>query len=233
MLELDHVRKFYSSPGEPIRAVDDLCVSVAAGEFVAIFGPSGSGKSTLLMLMAGVIPPDSGYVRFEGVDVWRMSKAERLRYRRSKIGLVFQSFNLFAGLTAAENVQVPLLLQKADNVEGKRRVSALLADVDLSQRAGHAPDRLSGGEQQRVAIARALVGEPKLLLADEPTGNLDSASGARVLELMRQTAEKYGTGAVIVTHDPAVAELADRVLAMHDGRLVSYDPAAQPIASGE
>ncbi len=231
MLELERVHKFYSSPGEPIRAVDDVCMSIAPAEFVAIFGPSGSGKSTLLALIAGLIQPDSGAVCFEGIDIGAMSKRERLEYRRSKLGIVFQSFNLIAGLTAAENVAVPLRLRKLDDAEGRARVSSLLADVGLSARRGHTPDRLSGGEQQRVAIARALVGEPKLILADEPTGNLDSASGARVLELLRGTAQKYGTSAIVVTHDPAVAEVADRVLGMHDGRLARYDPTAQALVT--
>ena len=233
MLELEHVHRYYSSPGERVHAVDDVSMSIDAAEFVAIFGPSGSGKSTLLSLAAGLIAPDSGEVLFDGANVGRMSKRETLSYRRTKLGVVMQSFNLVAGLTAEENVAIPLRLRKLGRSEVKTRVRTLLADVGLSPRATHTPDRLSGGEQQRVAIARALVGEPKLILADEPTGSLDSATGEQVLGLLRETAGKYGTAAIVVTHDPAIAEFADRVLAMHDGRLEGYDPVTQAIATGE
>jgi putative ABC transport system ATP-binding protein len=233
MLELEHVHKFYSSPGEKIRAVDDVNMTVEAGEFVAIFGPSGSGKSTLLSLAAGLIRADSGAVRFESVDIGSLAKRETLDYRRTKLGIVFQGFNLTAGLDAEENVAIPLLLRNVDRAEARRRAREALSDVGLSSRAKHTPDRLSGGEQQRVAIARALVGKPSLILADEPTGNLDSATGNDVLELMSGLARKYGSAAIVVTHDPNVAGFAARVLAMQDGHLAESKPAESPIATGE
>jgi len=233
MLELEQVHKSYSSPGEKIRAVDAVSMAVEAMEFVAIFGPSGSGKSTLLSLAAGLIRADSGTVRFEGTDIGSLSKRETLDYRRTKLGLVSQGFNLTAGLDAQENVAIPLLLRKVERSEARRRAFEALSDVGLSRRANHTPDRLSGGEQQRVAIARALVGKPRLILADEPTGNLDSSTGNDVLELMSGMARKYGSAAIVVTHDPSVAGFADRVLGMQDGRLGEREPATLPIATGE
>lgn len=233
MLELEHVHKSYSSPGEKIHAVDDVSMTVEAIEFVAIFGPSGSGKSTLLSLAAGLIAPDSGSVRFEGTDIGSLPKRETLAYRRTKLGIVFQNFNLTAGLDAEENVAIPLLLRRVDRSEARKRAREALDDVGLSRRAGHTPDRLSGGEQQRVAIARALVGKPKLILADEPTGNLDSATGNEVLELMSAMAREYEAAAIVVTHDPSVAGFADRVLGMRDGHLGEHDSAIPPIATHE
>ncbi len=233
MLELEHVHKSYSSPGEQIRAVDDVSMAVEAKELIAIFGPSGSGKSTLLSLVAGLIQADSGCVRFEGTDIGALPKRETLAYRRTKLGIVFQGFNLTAGLNAEENVALPLLLRKIDRREARERARQALDDVGLLRRAQHTPDRLSGGEQQRIAIARALVGSPMLVLADEPTGNLDSAAGNEVLELMSGLTRERGAGAIVVTHDPSVAEFADRVLAMHDGRLGAFDAGTRPIAARE
>jgi putative ABC transport system ATP-binding protein len=233
MLELEHVHKSYSSPGEKIRAVDDVNMTVAAMEFVAIFGPSGSGKSTLLSLAAGLIRADSGTVRFEGIDIKSLSKRETLNYRRTQLGLVSQGFNLTAGLDAQENVAIPLLLKRVERSEARRRALQALEEVGLSQRAHHTPDRLSGGEQQRVAIARALVGEPKMILADEPTGNLDSGTGNDVLELMSAVLREHESAAIVVTHDPSVAGFADRVLEMRDGRLGEREPASSPIATSE
>jgi putative ABC transport system ATP-binding protein len=233
MLELEHVHKSYSSPGERIRAVDDVNMNVEAKEFVAIFGPSGSGKSTLLSLAAGLIRADSGTVRFEGVDIESLSKRETLDYRRTQLGLVSQGFNLTAGLDAQENVAIPLLLKRVERSEARARALRALEEVGLSRRAHHTPDRLSGGEQQRVAIARALVGEPKMILADEPTGNLDSGTGNEVLELMSAVLREHKSAAVVVTHDLSVAGFADRVLEMQDGRLGEREPAASPIATGE
>jgi putative ABC transport system ATP-binding protein len=233
MLELEHVHKSYSSPGEKIRAVDDVNMTVAAMEFVAIFGPSGSGKSTLLSLAAGLIRADSGTVRFEGTDIESLSKRETLDYRRTQLGLVSQGFNLTAGLDAQENVAIPLLLKRVERSEARRRALQALEEVGLSQRAHHTPDRLSGGEQQRVAIARALVGKPKMILADEPTGNLDSGTGNDVLELMIAALREHESAAIVVTHDPSVAGFADRVLEMQDGRLGEREPASSPIATSE
>jgi len=228
MLELEGARKYYESPGELIHAVDDVSISVAAREFVAIFGPSGSGKTTLLLLAAGLLRADSGSVRFEGEDLSALAKREVLSYRRTKLGFVFQGFNLSAGLTAEENVAIPLLLRGVSHREARERALAALDDVGLVRRSGHTPDELSGGEQQRVAIARALVGEPKLILADEPTGNLDSETGDAVLELLSALPRERGAAAVLVTHDVRVAGYADRVLGMRDGRLTELDLQARP-----
>ncbi|HLM84799.1 MAG TPA: ABC transporter ATP-binding protein [Solirubrobacteraceae bacterium] len=232
MLELEHARKYYASPSETVHAVDDVSLSVRPREFVALFGPSGSGKTTLLLLAAGLLRADSGSVRFEGADLGGLSKREALAYRRTKLGFVFQGFNLTAGLTAEENVAVTLLLRGVGHGEARARARAALDDVGLSRRAGHTPDKLSGGEQQRVAIARALVGGPTLILADEPTGNLDSDTGDDVLELLSALPREHGAAAVLVTHDTRVAGYADRVLGMRDGRLTEPDLAAQAAVGG-
>jgi putative ABC transport system ATP-binding protein len=227
MLELERARKYYASTGETIHAVEEVSMSVAAGEFVAIFGPSGSGKTTLLLLAAGLLRTDSGSVRFEGRDLAALSRAQALAYRRTKLGFVFQDFNLAAGLTAEENAALPLLLGGARHRDAHKRARRALEDVGLERRRAHTPDRLSGGEQQRLAIARALVGEPKLILADEPTGNLDSATGNAVLELLSATAREHGAAVVLVSHDPRAARVADRVLGMRDGRLAERDLEAE------
>jgi putative ABC transport system ATP-binding protein len=223
MLELERARKHYASTGETVHAVEGVSMSVAAGEFVVIFGPSGSGKTTLLLLAAGLLRPDSGSVRFEGRDLAALSRGEALAYRRTKLGFVFQDFNLAAGLTAEENAALPLLLRGARHREAHERALQSLEDVGLARRRAHTPDRLSGGEQQRLAIARALVGEPKLILADEPTGNLDSATGNAVLDLLSALPREHGASVVLVSHDARAASFADRVLGMRDGRLTEPD----------
>ncbi len=231
MLELEHVRKYYESPGEVVHAVDDLSIGVGAREFVAVFGPSGSGKTTLLLLAAGLLRADSGSVRFEGRDLGALSKREVLAYRRTQLGFIFQSFNLTAGLSAEENVAVPLLLRGVHHREAHRRALAALDDVGLKGRAGRLSAQLSGGEQQRVAIARALVGEPKLILADEPTGNLDSENSDAVLGLLSGLPRERGAAAILVTHDARLARYADRVVGMRDGRLTEPSLEAQPAIS--
>lgn len=233
MLELDHARKSYEGSGnERIDAVNDVCMRVRAREFVAVFGPSGSGKTTLLLLAAGLLKADSGSVRFEGDDLGLLAKREVLSYRRIKLGFVFQGFNLTAGLTATENVAMPLLLRRVGDREARKRALAALDDVGLGGRVSHTPNELSGGEQQRVAIARALVGDPKLILADEPTGNLDSETGDAVLELLSALPRERGAAAVLVTHDARVARYADRVLAMRDGKLAERELETQRAGDG-
>ncbi len=231
MLELENARKYYDSPGEQIHAVDDVSLTLLAREFAAIFGPSGSGKTTLLNLAAGLLRADSGSVRFEGVDLGDLSKSEGLSYRRMNIGFVFQDFNLTDGMSAEENVALTLLIRGVRKGEAHHRARAALEDVGLAQRSGHMPDRLSGGERQRVAIARALVGEPKLILADEPTGNLDSETGDQVLALLSTLPRERGAAAVIVTHDARVAAYADRVLRMRDGKLTEIEREALPASA--
>ncbi len=232
MLELDRARRYYASPGGVVHAVDDVSMSICAGELVAIFGPSGSGKTTLLLLAAGLLRIDAGSVRFEGSDLSKLSKRELLAYRRTKLGFVFQGFNLVAGLTAEENVAMPLLLRRENHREAGERARAALDQVGLLRRSGHTPAKLSGGEQQRVAIARALVGEPKLILADEPTGNLDTETGDAVLELLSALPRERGAATVLVTHDVRVARYADRVFGMRDGRLTEPDLKAQAVVGG-
>jgi putative ABC transport system ATP-binding protein len=198
-------------------------------EIVAIYGPSGSGKTTLLLLAAGLLRADAGSVRFEGRDLAALSRRGMLAHRRTKLGFVFQSFNLSAGLTAQENVAMPLLLSRVDRHLAHAMAHAALEDVGLLERSAHTPKELSGGEQQRVGIARALVGNPMLLLADEPTGNLDSEAGETVIELLSTLPRKRGAAAILVTHDARVARYADRVFAMRDGKLA--EQTAQPQAA--
>jgi putative ABC transport system ATP-binding protein len=224
MLEFVAAHKHYDGGGGQVRAVDDVSLTVNSGELVALFGPSGSGKSTLLHLAAGILRCTAGVVRFEGQDLAVLSKAKVLEYRRAKLGLVFQNFNLVPGMTAAENVELPLLLRHVAHDEAEQRASAALEEVGLRARGGHLPAALSGGEQQRTAIARAVVGNPKLILADEPTGNLDSETGDAVLGLLSKIPQEREAAVVIVTHDARVAGYADRVLAMRDGKLVAWDP---------
>ena len=224
MLELDRARKHYSTPAGDVHAVEDVSLKVDAGEMVALFGPSGSGKTTLLMLAGGLLRCDSGGVRFDGHDLGKLARSELLEHRRTKLGFVFQNYNLIPGLSAEENVALPLLLQGVDHRQAERRAAAGLQAVDLSQRRAHQPAKLSGGEQQRVAIARALINQPKLILADEPTGNLDSATGDAILELLATHPRERGAALMLVTHDVRVARYADRVLAIRDGKLTSFDP---------
>jgi putative ABC transport system ATP-binding protein len=219
MLELEEASKSYENPGEVVRAVDSVTLEVFASDFVAIFGPSGSGKTTLLLLAGGLLRADSGTVRFDGINLSALSRREMLEHRRNKVGLVFQDFRLSEGLSAEENVVVPLLMRGVDRRDAERLARSTLGEVGLAHRARHPPDRLSGGERQRVAIARALVGGPKLLLADEPTGNLDTETGESVLSLMRDLPRQHGAAAIFVTHDAQLTRYADRVLMMRDGRL--------------
>jgi putative ABC transport system ATP-binding protein len=211
------VRSFRQGEAE-IRAVDGVDVHVAAGELVAIMGPSGSGKSTLLHLLGGIDAPDAGEVRLEGRVISALAPQELALVRRRRLGFLLQFFSLLPTLTASENVAFPLLL---DGVrDAPARAEEALARVGLEQRAGHRPSELSGGEQQRVALARALVVRPAVVLADEPTGNLDSANGREILALLREAADA-GQSVAIVTHDARAAEQADRVLEMADGRLAA------------
>jgi putative ABC transport system ATP-binding protein len=207
-----------TSGGRPLTILDGVTLDIARGDAVAVIGPSGSGKSTLLGLIAGLDAPTAGTITVGGVDITRLGESALARFRRETIGYVFQSYHLIPTLTAAENVAVPLELA------GERRVSArarvLLEQVGLRDRGDHYPVQLSGGEQQRVALARAVALEPPLLLADEPTGNLDSATGAAIIELLFALNRERGSTLVLVTHDPALAERADRVVALHDGRVV-------------
>jgi len=214
MIEVVRVRKSFE--GGRIRALDDVSLTVADGELVALTGASGSGKSTLLNLIGALDRPDDGEIRVGGEDVARL--ADPSRYRAETVGFVFQFHNLIATLSALENVQIPMLGMTA-RAERDHRARELLGEVGLAARVGSYPPTLSGGERQRVAIARALANEPSVLLADEPTGALDSETGAQIVTLLRRLRDEHGTTILLVTNDDAVAAQADRVLRLRDGRL--------------
>jgi putative ABC transport system ATP-binding protein len=224
MLRCEGLTKSYLSGGHEITVLKGITFTLEAGDFVAIVGPSGSGKSTLLGLLAGLDQPSAGKVVLDGHDLAEIDEEGRARLRGEKVGFVFQSFQLIPTLTARENVQVPLELRGQD---GRARAEELLARVGLAQRGHHYPAQLSGGEQQRVAIARAFSHRPRLLFADEPTGNLDSSTGATVIELMSRMNEELGTTLVLVTHDSELAARARRILRLADGALLS-DQTAPP-----
>jgi ABC-type lipoprotein export system ATPase subunit len=216
LLRLDGVSKRFRRGREDVVALDGVELELGAGEFVSLVGPSGSGKSTLLHLAGGIDQPDDGHVRFDGRDLGRLSVGERARLRRREIGFVFQFFHLIPTLTVAENVGLPLLLdgRRSDGV-----VADTIAQVGLKDRARHLPGELSGGEMQRAAIARALVARPRLLLADEPTGNLDSATGKEVLDVLVTEVVEVGAALLMATHDERAAQRAGRVMALRDGRV--------------
>ncbi|HEY7519429.1 MAG TPA: ABC transporter ATP-binding protein [Methylomirabilota bacterium] len=207
-----------ASGGRPLTILDDVTLEIERGDAVAVIGPSGSGKSTLLGLIAGLDAPTDGTITVGGVDITRLGESALARFRRDTIGYVFQSYHLIPTLTAAENVAVPLELAGERRVDVRAR--ALLEQVGLGDRAHHYPVQLSGGEQQRVALARAVALDPPLLLADEPTGNLDSATGAAIIELLFRLNRERRSTLVLVTHDPALADRADRVVSLRDGRVV-------------
>jgi ABC-type lipoprotein export system ATPase subunit len=223
-LELRDVVKHYPAAGEVVRAVDGVTLTVELGEVVALYGPSGSGKSTLLLLAAGLIAPDAGAVRFDDRDVGALLPEELADYQRRDVGFVSQSIDLLAGVPAVDNAAVKLLADRVPLGAARRETVPWLERVGLGDRMSHVPARLSGGERQRVAIARALVNGPQLVLADEPTGSLDSRRGGEVLALLVQVARLRRAAVVLVTHDPQAAEVADRVLSLRDGRLAPYAP---------
>ncbi len=218
-LELVDLVKHYTSGGEPVRAVDGVSLTVAPGDFVALYGPSGSGKTTLLLLAAGLMAPDAGSVMFEGRDVSRLSAGESAVYRRREVGFVFQAFHLIAGASALDNAALKLLADGYSLAQARREARPWLARVGLAERELHTPAQLSMGERQRVAIARALVSEPRLLLTDEPTGNLDSNRSREVLALLRDISHERGIPGVLVTHDPQAVAFVDRVHTLRDGCL--------------
>ena len=228
MLELRQVSKAYGQGAATVHALREVSLDVAAGTMVAVMGPSGSGKSTLLAIAGSLEDPTSGQVLVAGQDLATMSRNDKARLRRQSIGYVFQDFNLLAGLTAAENVSLPLELDKTRSKPARVAALAALDELGLADRAGRYPDELSGGERQRVAIARAVVGDRRLLLADEPTGALDSVNGESVMRLVR-SACKRGIAGVIVTHDAQLASWADRVVFLRDGHVVDQStPALGP-----
>ena len=218
MLRCESLTKTYSSGGRDLTVVKNISFSLEPGGFLAIVGPSGSGKTTLLGLLAGLDRPTSGTVTLDGDPLDQLGEDARARIRGEKVGFVFQSFQLIPTLTALENVQVPLELR---GIDGRGRAAALLERVGLGGRGHHYPAQLSGGEQQRVALARAFSNQPKVLFADEPTGNLDARTGATVVELMGELNRDSGTTIVLVTHDPDLASRARRTIRLADGAIVS------------
>jgi putative ABC transport system ATP-binding protein len=223
VLETRQLRKTYGQGSVRVEALKGVDMVVRRGEMLAIMGRSGSGKSTLLSLLGGVDLPSEGQVLLEGVDLATLTDDQRTLIRRQRIGFIFQQFNLLPILTAEENVALPLELGGVSSAEARQRAEAVLDLVGMSARRGHIPSALSGGEQQRVAVARALVIEPAILLADEPTGNLDSANGQRLVAMLRELVDQRGQTMILVTHDAEVAAQADRIVHLFDGQIESED----------
>lgn len=229
MIQLTNVTKSYGAGGA-VLALNNITLQIGPAERVAVMGPSGSGKSTLLNLVCGLDEPTSGSLKVEGVELSGLTDDARTRLRREKIGMIFQTFNLLSTLTALENVALPLRLQGLSKKEAEGRAAAMLGHVGLGNRAVHRPDEMSGGERQRVAIARALIFRPPLLLADEPTGNLDSATGDEILKLLDQVQEEYQSTLLMVTHNAAAAHCCGRIVTLHDGQIVDDLPAGLALA---
>ncbi len=218
VVELGGVQLAYPTPAGPVEVLRGIDLDVAAGEIIAVMGPSGSGKSSLIAVIGGLETPNEGKVLVAGTDLASASEAERTRMRRVSMGIVFQAYHLVPAMTALENAALPLTLAGVGGARKKAR--AILEAVGLGHRLTHRPSALSGGEQQRVAIARAFVARPKLILADEPTGNLDQRTGAKIIDLMFEMAREMNAALLLVTHDPALAERCDRTIGLEDGRLV-------------
>lgn len=218
MIELHDVSKIYQVGGQEVRALDRACLSVREGEFVSIVGPSGSGKTTMMNIIGCLDVADSGDYILDGLSIDRYSDRELARIRNHKIGFVFQGFNLLSRLTAEANVELPLIYQRLGMSERRKLVAEALHRVDLYDRRKHKPQELSGGQQQRVAIARALVTKPSLLLADEPTGNLDSKTGAEIIELFHEL-HRSGNTILLITHNPDIAKTANRMVQIFDGKV--------------
>jgi putative ABC transport system ATP-binding protein len=220
LISAANLKKVYGSGETAVTALDSVSLQVEPGEFVAIMGPSGCGKSTLLHLLGGLDRPTSGSVTIDGHNLSHLSDAKLTELRRRRIGFIFQFFNLIPVLNALENAALPITLDGVRPAEAKERAAEWLRKVGLDDRLDHRPDQLSGGQQQRVAVARALVADPALVLADEPTGNLDTRSSEEIAGLLRQVANDWGRAVVIVTHDPRIAAYADRIVFLKDGAVV-------------
>ncbi len=219
LIQVRGVTKTFFGKGEDVTPLENLDLEVTRGDFVALMGPSGSGKTTLLHLLAGIDKPTAGSVRIGDTEVSSLSSRALARWRNRHVGFVFQQYNLVPVLTARENVELPLLLDKLPAAERDRKVAVALEAVGLSDRATHLPRELSGGQQQRVAVARAIVAGPELILADEPTGNLDEKAAFAILDLLKALHERFGQTLVMVTHDPRAAEAAERVVHLDKGRI--------------
>ena len=218
ILKVEHLSKIYGQGENEVRALDDVSFSVEKGQFVAIIGPSGSGKSTLLHILGGVDRPTSGKVWLEGQDVFAQNEEQLAIFRRRQVGLIYQFYNLIPVLDVTENITLPVLLD-GRKVNGER-LQKLLETLNLTDRADHLPNQLSGGQQQRVSIGRALMNAPAVVLADEPTGNLDSKNGQEIVELLKKSNREYGQTLIVITHDESIALQADRLLSIEDGHIV-------------
>ena len=220
VLQTNHLCKYYGTGENQVKAVDGISLAIAQGEFTAIVGKSGSGKSTLLHLLGGLDTPTSGSVFIRGKDIFQMKEEELAVFRRRKIGFVFQAYNLVSSINVWENIVLPLGLDKQRVDEAY--IKDLIATLGMENRIHHLPNALSGGQQQRAAIARALATKPDIVFADEPTGNLDSRSSGEVIALLKMSAKKYGQTVVMITHDEEIAQTADRIMVMEDGRVVNF-----------
>ncbi len=231
LISIKAVTKVFTKGATTIRPLEDLFLEVPAGEFLSLMGPSGSGKTTLLNLIAGIDSPSSGEIVISGQDISTLSRAELTRWRSTNVGYIFQLYHLVPILSAYENVELPLLLQKFSKAERRKKILAALDLVGLSDRADHRPSELSGGQEQRVAIARAIVHNPGLLVADEPTGDLDRSSADSILNLLRDLSAHHGKTIVMVTHDPKAAAAAHRSLLLEKGRFIPQSEDPTPILS--
>ena len=218
ILKVEHLSKIYGQGENEVRALDDVSFSVEKGQFVAIIGPSGSGKSTLLHILGGVDRPTSGKVWLEGQDVFAQNEEQLAIFRRRQVGLIYQFYNLIPVLDVTENITLPVLLD--GRKVNRERLEKLLETLNLTDRAHHLPNQLSGGQQQRVSIGRALMNAPAVVLADEPTGNLDSKNSQEIVELLKKSNREYGQTLIVITHDESIALQADRILAIEDGHIV-------------
>jgi putative ABC transport system ATP-binding protein len=219
LVEIEHVVKSYRRGGQVVPVLTDITLAIEAGDFTALMGPSGSGKSTLLNLIAGIDKPDAGMILVDGLDITALSEAELAAWRAANVGFIFQFYNLMPVLTAFENVELPLLLTSLSRHERQERVELTLAMVNLADRMDHRPGELSGGQQQRVAIARAIVSDPTIIVADEPTGDLDRAAAAEVLTLMQRLNRELGKTIIMVTHDLHAAQQARTIVHLEKGEL--------------
>ncbi len=220
IVHTEALTKVYGAANQPIYALNDVNLTVEEGEFLAIMGPSGSGKSSLLYLLGGLDRPTSGKVWLRDSDVFKLDDDALSRLRRTELGFVFQFFNLIPVLTARENVAIPLILDGVPRAEALKQAEAALSQVGMADRSTHVPSELSGGQQQRVALARALVTTPAVILADEPTGNLDSRSSDEVVQMLRRAVDEWHQTIILVTHDPRIAAYADRIVFLKDGKIV-------------
>ncbi len=220
LFNIKHITKIFGVGEIQVKALDDVSLKIVQGEFMALVGPSGSGKSTLLNIMSGLDNPTSGHTLLQGKDIAVLSGNELSDFRRDHIGFIFQSYNLIPVLTVKENIEYIMLLQKVSPEEREKRVKAILAEVGLTGMEKRLPGQLSGGQQQRVAIARAIVSRPKIILADEPTANLDSKTGTDLIDLMANLNEEYNTTFVFSTHDPKIMKRAKRLVTLEDGKII-------------